>query len=108
LNTFYELRRDAFRAIADRTRREILRIIAGDPQNVNSAAENYSVRRTTIYKHVKILTECGLIIINQQGRERFCEAKMEKLHEVSDWVYQYSKYWNARMDSLEIYLSALQ
>ena len=102
------MRRDAFRAIADPTRREILSIIAGSPHNVNAVAGNFTVSRTAIYKHIKILTECGLIVINQQGRERFCEAKMDRLHEVSEWVDQYSKYWNARMDSLEVYLDKLQ
>ncbi|MES1223806.1 MAG: metalloregulator ArsR/SmtB family transcription factor [Bacteroidota bacterium] len=102
------MRRDAFRAIADPTRREILSIIAASPHNVNAVAENFSVSRTAIYKHIKILTECGLIVIKQQGRERLCEAKMERLHEVSDWVDQYSRYWNERMDSLEVYLDKLQ
>jgi DNA-binding transcriptional ArsR family regulator len=102
------MRRDAFRAIADPTRREILSIIANRPHNVNSVAENFSVSRTAIYKHIKILTECGLIVVQRQGRERFCKAKMEKLHEVSDWLEHYRKYWNARMDSLEIQLDKLQ
>ena len=105
---FYEMKRDAFRAIADPTRREILGIIANEPHNVNSVTENFEISRTAIYKHIKILTQCGLIVIKQQGRERYCEAKMEKLHEVSDWVGQYRKYWEAKMDSLEVYLSAIQ
>jgi DNA-binding transcriptional ArsR family regulator len=102
------MKRDAFRAIADPTRREILGIIANEPHNVNSVTENFEISRTAIYKHIKILTQCGLIVIKQQGRERYCEAKMEKLHEVSDWVGQYRKYWEAKMDSLEVYLSAIQ
>jgi DNA-binding transcriptional ArsR family regulator len=102
------MRRDAFRAIADPTRREILGIVAAKPLNVNAVAGNFEVSRTAIYKHIKILTECGLIIIKQQGRERFCEARMDKLHEVSDWIDQYSKYWHARFDSLEKYLDKMQ
>jgi DNA-binding transcriptional ArsR family regulator len=61
-----------------------------------------------VYKHIKILTECGLVIIKQQGRERYCEAKLEKLGEVSDWVEQYRQLWTARLDSLEEYLQKLQ
>jgi DNA-binding transcriptional ArsR family regulator len=102
------MRRDTFQAIADPTRREILGLIANQSLNINSVAGNFDVSRTAIYKHIKILTECGLIVIKPQGRERYCEAKMEKLHEVSDWVAQYSKYWNAQLDSLEMYLSGLQ
>ena len=102
------MRRDIFKAIADPTRREILGIIAKKSLNINAVAGNFDVSRTAIYKHIKILTECGLIIIKKQGRERYCQAKMEKLHEVSDWVSQYSKFWNLRFDTLEIYLRGLQ
>lgn len=83
------MRRDVFQAIADPTRREIIHMISKKPLNVNAVAENFDVTRTAIYKHLKILTECGLINIRQQGRERFCEARLEKLNEVAEWVEQY-------------------
>src|SRR4051794_9428791 len=102
------MRRDTFQAIADPTRRAILNMIAHKSLNVNSVAGNFEVSRTAIYKHIKILTECGLIVVTQHGRERFCEAKLEKLSEVSDWIEQYKKFWNARLDSLEIYLNEIQ
>ena len=105
---FYRMRRDSFQAIADPTRREILGIIASQSLNINAVAGNFTVSRTAIYKHIKILTECGLVVIKQQGRERYCEAKMEKLHVVSDWVEQYSKYWEVKLDALEMYLKKLQ
>ena len=102
------MRRDVFQGIADPTRREILHLIAQKPLNVHTVAENFDVSRTAVYKHVKILMECGLISVKQKGRERFCEAKLEKLNEVSEWVEQYRKIWMDRLDSLEIYLSDLQ
>lgn len=102
------MRRDVFQAIADPTRREIINLIAHKSLNLNSVAENFDVSRPAISKHIKILMECGLLVINQQGRERYCEAKLEKLNEVSDWVEQYKKFWNAKLDSLENYLNELQ
>ena len=102
------MRRDVFQAIADPTRREIINMIAHKSLNVNSVAGNFDVSRTAIYKHVKILTECGLVNMKQLGRERFCEARLEKLNEVSDWVEQYRKIWTQRLDSLEAYLEKLQ
>ena len=102
------VRRDVFQAIADPTRREILGMISKTPLNVNTVSENFDVSRTAVYKHIKILTECGLIVIKQQGRERFCEAKLEKLTVVSDWVEQYRKLWTARLDSLDDYLAEIQ
>lgn len=102
------MRRDVFQAIADPTRREIIHMTAQRPLNVNSVAENFEVSRTAIYKHLKILSECGLLSIKKQGRERYCEAKLDKLNEVSDWVEQYRSMWTARLDSLEAYLNELQ
>lgn len=102
------MRRDVFQAIADPTRREILNMIAHQPLNVNAVAGHFTVSRTAIYKHVKILTECGLVVIRQQGRERFYKARLQKLGEVSEWVEQYRKFWHERLDSLEEYLEALQ
>ncbi|WP_426670399.1 ArsR/SmtB family transcription factor [Mucilaginibacter sp. McL0603] len=102
------MRRDVFQAIADPTRREILGMIAHKSLNINSVTENFDVSRAAIYKHMKILAECGLLEIKQQGRERYCEGRFEKLNEVSDWIDQYRELWEARFDSLDIYLKELQ
>src|ERR1700748_2964056 len=104
----FPMRRDVFQAIADPTRREIINMIAHQSLNVNAVAGNFDVSRTAVYKHVKILTECGLIVVKQQGRERYYEARLEQLHEISDWVEQYRTFWNARFDALENYLGELQ
>lgn len=102
------MRRDVFQAIADPTRREIINLVAHRSLNLNSVAENFDVSRPAISKHIKILAECGLIEIRQQGRERYCEAKLEKLNEVSDWVEQYRKFWEEKFDALDTYLEKLQ
>ncbi|HTL80190.1 MAG TPA: metalloregulator ArsR/SmtB family transcription factor [Bacteroidia bacterium] len=102
------MRRDVFQAIADPTRRAILSVLASHPLNLNAVAENFHVSRPAVSKHIKILTECGLVTITQQGRERYCEAKLEKLNEVSEWVDQYRKFWEDKFDSLEKYLQKLQ
>ena len=107
-NGFIRMKRDAFQAIADPTRREILNMISLKSLNVNSVSGHFEVSRAAIYKHLKILTECGLVEIKQQGRERYCEARLEKLQDVSDWVEQYRKIWTTRLDSLENYLKILQ
>ena len=87
------MRRDVFQAIADPTRREIINLITHNSLNIDSVAENFDVSRPAISKHIKILQECGLLVIKQYGRERYCEAKLEKLNEVSDWIEQYRKFW---------------
>jgi DNA-binding transcriptional ArsR family regulator len=102
------MRRDVFQAIADPTRREILKMVSQKSLNINSVTENFDVTRAAIYKHIKILTECGLIEIKQQGRERFCNGRPEKLKEVAEWLEQYQQYWNEKLDALEQYLEELQ
>ena len=102
------MRRDVFQAIADPTRRQIISMISTQSLNLNAVADQFNMSRPAISKHIKILTECGLVTIKQQGRERYCEAKLSKLNEVSDWVEQYRKFWEAKLDSLEKYLMELQ
>ena len=98
------MRRDVFQAIADPTRRTIIDMIAHQSLNLNAVAENFNISRPAISKHIKILTECGLIVVKQKGRERYCEAKLQKLNEVSAWVEQYRVFWTKKMDALEGFL----
>src|SRR5947207_2040713 len=102
------MRRDVFQAIADPTRREIINMLAQQKLNLNAVAENFNVSRPAISKHIKILTECGLIVIKQQGRERHCQAQLGKLNEVSHWVEKYRQFWEDKLDALEVYLTELQ
>lgn len=102
------MRRDVFQAIADPTRREIIGLLAKQPLNLNAVAENFAISRPAISKHIKILTECGLILVRQKGRERYCEAKFDKLNEVSDWVEQYRVFWANKLDELDKFLSIQQ
>ncbi|QMU29019.1 ArsR/SmtB family transcription factor [Adhaeribacter radiodurans] len=102
------MRRDVFQAIADPTRREIIQLVANRSLNMEAVAGNFAVSRTAIYKHIKILTECGLVAIKKQGRERYCEAQLEKLILVADWAETYRLIWNSRLDSLEKYFHQLR
>ena len=100
--------RDVFQAIADPTRRQIIGMLARKSLNVNAIAKEFDITRQAVSLHVQFLNDCGLIVIRQHGRERYCEAKLEKLNEVTDWVDQYRKYWDNKLDSLESYLAKIQ
>ena len=102
------MRRDVFQAIADPNRREILAVLANQKLTLNSVADQFKISRPAVSKHMKILSECGLVKIRQKGRERYCEVKLEKLNEVSNWVEQYKKLWEEKLDALENYLNELQ
>ncbi len=97
-------RRDVFQAIADPTRREIISLVANRSLNLNAIAENFGMSRPAISQHIKILSECGLIVVHQKGRERYCEAQLQQLNEVADWVSQYRAFWNTKLDALEQFL----
>ena len=102
------MRRDVFQAIADPHRRAIISLLANQRLTVNGIAKHFPISRPAISKHVKILTQCGLVVIQKQGRERYCEARLEKLNEVSDWVEQSRTLWEQRFDRLDEYLSEMQ
>ena len=103
-----ETRRDAFQAIADPTRSEIINLLAHRSLNLNAIAEKFDMSRQAISLHIKILNECGLITITQQGRERHCEARLSQLKEVSNWVDQYRQFWTVQFSSLDKYLKKVQ
>jgi DNA-binding transcriptional ArsR family regulator len=103
-----ESRRDVFQAIADPTRRQIIEMLAHKSLNLNEIAENFDVTRQAVSLHVRILTECGLIIIKKQGRERYCEAKIDKLSEVAAWVDHCRQFWTEKFASLDNYLNKIQ
>ncbi|MBI5372984.1 MAG: winged helix-turn-helix transcriptional regulator [Sphingobacteriales bacterium] len=102
------MRRDVFQAIADPTRRQIIGLIARHPLNLNAVAGEFAISRPAVSKHMKILTECGLVTIKKRGRERYCEAKLDQLNDVSAWLEQYRVFWEKKLDALESYLQQLQ
>lgn len=103
-----EVRRDVFQAIADPTRRQIISMLAQQPLNLNEIAAHFDVSRQAVSLHVRILSECGLIVIKQQGRERYCEAKLDDLEEVAEWVTQCKQFWTKQFKSLDKYLTKVQ
>ena len=102
------MRRDVFHAIADPNRRAIIGLLANQKLTVNAVAEHFPISRPAVSRHIKILKECGLVVVRRQGRERFCEARLDRLSEVAEWVEQSRKEWNQRFDRLDEYLSELQ
>ena len=102
------MRRDAFQAIADPVRRDIITLLAKEPLTINTVAGNFEISRPAISKHIKILNECGIIIIRKKGRTRYCEIQPENLLPVSEWIAQYQKLWEEKLDTFEEYLITLQ
>lgn len=95
------MQRDIFQAIADPTRREIIDLLAGQSLPVNKIADQFDISRPAISKHIKILNECGVVIIRKEGRKRYCRTDPGKIKEVVEWAARYREFWNERLDVLE-------
>jgi DNA-binding transcriptional ArsR family regulator len=103
-----QARRDVFQAIADPTRRDIINLIANQPLNLNAIADNFDMSRPAISQHIKILAECGLIMMKQQGRQRYCEIQPQQLAEIADWVEPFRKLWEERFSKMDELLNQLK
>jgi DNA-binding transcriptional ArsR family regulator len=102
------MRRDVFQAIADPNRRAILGLLAKQRLTLNGVAENFRISRPAVSRHIKILKECGLVVVIPQGRERYCEARFDKLNEVSAWLEQYRQFWEQRFGRLDDVLEEMK
>ena len=101
-------RRDVFQAIADPTRREIINILSEEPMNLNSLADQFEISRPAISQQIKVLEECGLVVVSKQGRERYCQIQPASLIPAFMWIDQYRNLWESRLDNFEKYLDQIQ
>lgn len=102
------MRRDVFQAIADPVRRDIIELLSTETLTINEIAEKFKISRPAISKHLKILSECGIIVFNQTGRERLCLIQPKELIPAFLWIKQYNKLWEDRIDSFENYINQMR
>jgi DNA-binding transcriptional ArsR family regulator len=103
-----EIRRDIFQAIADPNRRQIIDLLAEGPMTLNAIAEKFHISRPAVSQHIKHLTECGVVEVEQTGRERYCKIQPQSLIPAFLWLEQYQKQWEERIDVFEKYVHKLQ
>ena len=97
---------DVFAAIADPTRRAILRRLGDGEQPVSRLAEQFNVTLSAISQHIRILRDVGLVTARKAGRERVYRLNAAPLQSVSEWVAFYEPFWSGKLDALETYLEA--
>jgi len=97
-----------FAALADPTRRAILARLASGKTSVTELAEPFEMTLPAVTKHLKVLERAGLITRGREAQWRPCRIAAKPLEEVSDWVEQYRKHWEERLDRLGEYLHKLQ
>lgn len=97
-----------FAALADPTRRAILERLSQGDSNVTELAEPFAMSLPAITKHLKVLEGAGLISRGREAQRRPCHLEPAPLAEISNWIEQYRKLWDTRLDQLEDYLAELQ
>jgi DNA-binding transcriptional ArsR family regulator len=102
------MRRDIFQAIADPTRRAILVLVAVQAMTPNAIAEHFDIRRQSISKHLRILSECDLLTQKHEGREIFYELKIDKMKEIDTWLDQFRKIMEESFKQLDDVLHTLK
>lgn len=90
--------RDVFHAIADPTRRRLIRLLAeADEIPLHELTVQFPMGRTAVSKHLTILKEAGLVLDRKVGRETLFRLNASPLREIQDWVGFYSKFWSTNM-----------
>ena len=103
-----DMRQDIFQAIADPTRRAILSLIAIQALTPNAMAEKFDMSRQAVSKHIKVLSECGLIKPEQSGREIYYHFNAKKMQELDNWLAQFRQSWETQFNQLDDLLSTIK
>lgn len=101
------LRLDAvFGALADPTRRAMLRDLAKQPRTIGELAAPFDITLAGASKHIQVLERAGLIQREIQGRVHVCRLDARPLHAGAEWIRHYERFWNRKLDALEALLKA--
>jgi DNA-binding transcriptional ArsR family regulator len=99
---------DVFNAIAEADRREILDVLMTGEKAVGAIVNDLSMSQPQVSKHLRVLSEVGLVRCRTQGRHRLYRLEPERLRPLHDWLAKYERAWNDRLDRLDDYLTELQ
>jgi DNA-binding transcriptional ArsR family regulator len=98
---------DAFNAVAEPRRREILDALATGERSVTDLVTELDLAQPQVSKHLRVLREVGLVDVRDRGRQRLYRLNAEPLKPIYDWVSAYQREWNARLDLLDDLLDEL-
>ena len=99
---------DAFNAVAEPRRRQILDALAGGERPVNDLVSLLGVAQPQVSKHLKVLLQVGLVDVREDGRQRMYRLNGSSLKPIHDWVSAYERTWNERFDELDRVLEELR
>jgi DNA-binding transcriptional ArsR family regulator len=94
----------AFEALADRTRRTIVELLAEGEQSAGELAAVFETSRPAISRHLRVLREHGLVRAREEGRRRVYALEPAPLAELDEWLSHYRSFWTNRLDALDVEL----
>ena len=99
---------DAFNAVAEPRRRQILDVLAGGERPVNDLVAQLHLAQPLVSKHLRVLREVGLVGVRDHGRQRLYRLDGQALKPIHDWVKNYERSWSQRFDRLDVVLEELK
>ena len=99
---------DVFNAIGDVHRREILDVLIAGEKAVGALVDDLSMSQPQVSKHLRVLSEVGLVSCRAEGRRRLYRLEPARLAPFHEWLVKYERAWNDRMDRMDDYLQELQ
>jgi DNA-binding transcriptional ArsR family regulator len=98
---------DAFNAVAEPRRRQILDLLAGGELPVNDLVAMLDLAQPLVSKHLRVLREVGLVDVRDEGRQRMYRLNPGPLKSIHDWVKKYEQSWSERFDRMDVVLAEL-
>jgi DNA-binding transcriptional ArsR family regulator len=99
---------DAFNAVAELRRREILNLLAEGERPVNDLVVELGLAQPQVSKHLRVLREVGLVDVREEGRQRLYRLQGRPLKPIHDWVKRFERSWNERFEALDELLEELK
>jgi len=99
---------DVFNAVAEVRRREILDALMAGEKAVGAIVDDLSMSQPQVSKHLRVLSEVGLVSCRAEGRRRLYRLEPARLRPLHEWLAKYEQAWNARLDRVDDYLKELQ
>jgi DNA-binding transcriptional ArsR family regulator len=99
---------DVFNAVADVHRRDILDALITGEKPVGTIVSDLSMSQPQVSKHLRVLSEVGLVSCRAEGRRRLYRLEPARLRPMHEWLTRYERMWNERLDRMDDYLQELQ
>ena len=99
---------DAFNAVAEPRRRQIVDLLAGGERAVNDLVRELGLAQPQVSKHLRVLRETGLVEVRDEGRQRLYRLRGASLRPIHDWVKRFERLWEERFEALDAVLEDLK